>query len=401
MSKSPRKVCVVVFSRANYGRIRTALKAIQDHPDLELQIIVGASAVLPRYGDIQPLLRNEGFEPNATIYSLIEGETPLTMAKTTGITIVELSTIFSNLKPDIVLTVADRYETLATAVTASYMNIPVAHTQGGEVTGSIDESVRHAVTKLAHIHFPATERSAENIKRMGEHLEKVFMVGCPAMDLFDEIDLSTPPDMKNYSGVGDKPNLDEPYIVVMQHPVTTEYGSGMEQINETIRAVSKLGMNTIWLWPNADAGSNDVAKGIRIFREENSAQKISFFKNFDVKDYAKLIAHCKCIVGNTSSGLREGATLGIPAVSIGSRQAGREHAENVIFTGYDSDEIYDAVKKQIDHGKYKPSAIFGDGTSGKKIADVLSKVDLSVQKKLAYGAEDGSYEAVQLLRSAS
>ena len=331
MSKKPRKICVVVFSRANYGRIRTAMKAIQEHPDLELQIIVGASAVLPRYGDIQPLLRQEGFEPNATIYSLIEGETPLTMAKTTGITIVELSTIFSNLKPDVVLTVADRYETLATAVTASYMNIPVAHTQGGEVTGSIDESVRHAVTKLSHIHFPATALSAENVIRMGENPDKVFMVGCPAMDLFEEIDLGTLPDMDNYSGVGDKPNLEEPYIVVMQHPVTTEYGSGMEQINETIRAVSKLQMNTIWLWPNADAGSNDVAKGIRIFREENAAHKISFFKNFDVKDYAKLISHCKCLVGNTSSGLREGAALGIPAVSIGSRQKGREHANNVIL----------------------------------------------------------------------
>lgn len=384
MSVKKRKICVVVFSRANYGRIRTAMRAIQKHPDLELQLIVGASAILPRYGDIRPLLEKDGFEPDAVIYSLVEGETPLTMAKTTGITIVELSTIFANLNPDAVITVADRFETLSTAVTASYMNIPLAHTQGGEVTGSIDESVRHAVTKLAHIHFPATKKSAENVIRMGERPENVFMVGCPAMDIFHEIDVSQLPDMSQYSGVGDKPDLTKPYVVVMQHPVTTEYGMGTEQIEETIRAVSRLGVSAIWLWPNSDAGSNDVAKGIRVFREENNATGISFFKNFGVKDYARLIANCQCLIGNTSSGLREGAVLGVPTVSVGSRQAGREHAENVIFTDYSADQIYKAARKQIDHGRYEPSGIFGDGKAGEKIADVMATVRFDINKRLTY-----------------
>ncbi len=163
-----RKVCIVVNSRANYGRIKTVLRALADRSDVELQIIVGASALLDRFGNVRAIIEHDGFSINGTVYSIVEGENPTTMAKSTGLAIIELATMFENLKPDVVLTVADRFETLATAVAASYMNVPVAHTQGGEVTGSIDESVRHAITKLSHIHFPATEQAARNIIRMGE-----------------------------------------------------------------------------------------------------------------------------------------------------------------------------------------------------------------------------------------
>ena len=164
-----RKICIVVNSRANYGRIRSVMEAVRDHPQLELQLIVGASALLSRFGNLRELIKEDGFEPVATVYSIVEGETPVTMAKSTGMAIIELATQFENLKPSVVLTVADRFETMATAMAASYMNMALAHTQGGEVTGSIDESVRHAITKLAHIHFPATARAAANLVRMGEN----------------------------------------------------------------------------------------------------------------------------------------------------------------------------------------------------------------------------------------
>ena len=177
-----RKVCIVVNSRANYGRIRSVMQAVQAHPELELQLILGASALLYRFGNVAELVMDDGFQPVATVYSIVEGETPTTMAKSTGMAIMELATQFENIKPDLVLTVADRFETLATAVASSYMNIPVAHTQGGEVTGSIDESVRHAVTKLSHIHFPATELAAENLIRMGEAPDTVHCTGCPSID---------------------------------------------------------------------------------------------------------------------------------------------------------------------------------------------------------------------------
>ena len=161
-----KKICVVVNSRANYGRIKSFMREVRESKILDLQIIVGASALLHRFGRVVDIIKKDGFIPNALLYSIIEGETPTTMAKSTGLGIIELSTIFQNLKPDLVLTVADRFETLSTAVAASYMNIPVAHIQGGETTGSIDEKVRHAITKLSDIHFVSTRRAKEFVIKM-------------------------------------------------------------------------------------------------------------------------------------------------------------------------------------------------------------------------------------------
>jgi UDP-hydrolysing UDP-N-acetyl-D-glucosamine 2-epimerase len=380
-----KKVCIVVNSRANYGRIKTVMRAIQDHPDLELQLIVGASALLYRFGNVVDVIRQDGFAPDATVYSIVEGETPTTMAKSTGMAIMELATLFENIKPDIILTVADRFETIATAVAASYMNIPLAHTQGGEVTGSIDESVRHAVTKLSHLHFPATRLSAENLVRMGENPDTVHWTGCPAIDVVAEIDLALPDDIfSRYKGVGPALDPKQPYLVVLQHPVTTEYGQGFNQINETIKAVEAIGIQTAWLWPNVDAGSDDVSKGIRMYRESHNPEHLHFFRNFTPEDYARLITNCSCLVGNSSSALREGAFLGVPAVNVGTRQQGRERGENVMQVDYKHDQIEAAIRQQIEHGKYPSSPLFGDGTAGEKIAEILATAHITIQKKLAY-----------------
>ncbi|MDG1286918.1 MAG: UDP-N-acetylglucosamine 2-epimerase [Rickettsiales bacterium] len=383
-----RKICVVVHSRANYGRIKSTMQAIKDHPDLELQLIVGASALLRRFGAVINIMREDGFTEDAVVHSVLEGEAPIIMAKSTGLAIIELATHFENLKPDIVLTVADRYETLSTAVAASYMNIPVAHTQGGEVTGSIDEAVRHSITKLSHIHFPATERARDYVVRMGEDPAKVFFTGCPAIDLVAGLDVTLPADIfQRYGGVGSGLSVDKDYIVVLQHPVTTEFGSGLEQINETLSAVYELakeGMQVAWLWPNVDAGSDDISKGIRAFRENNETPNMHFFLNFEPEDYARLIANAKCIIGNSSSGLREGAFLGIPCVNVGTRQEGRERASNVMDSDYDSTQILEATRKQIAHGKYECDTLVGDGTAGLKMAEILTTVPLGVQKKIHY-----------------
>lgn len=386
-----RKVCVVVHSRANYGRVKTVLREVANHPELELQLIVGSSALLNRFGSAVDVMRADGFEPASVVHSIVEGETPTTMAKSTGLAIIELATHFENLKPDIVLTVADRFETLATAVAASYMNIPVAHTQGGEVTGSIDESVRHAITKLSHVHFPATERACEFLLRMGEQPGTVHLTGCPAIDLVAETDLTLPEDLfERYKGVGEGLSTAKDYIIVLQHPVTTEYGSGLDQINQTLNAVfpiAKEGMQVVWLWPNVDAGSDDVAKGIRVFREHNKTENMHFYRNFAPDDYARLLANARCIVGNSSSGLREGAYLGTPCVNIGSRQSGRERAANVTDVGYDADEIRAAIRAQLDHGRYPKSTLVGDGDAGRKIADLLAHCEIEVQKQISYVTE--------------
>jgi UDP-hydrolysing UDP-N-acetyl-D-glucosamine 2-epimerase len=361
------------------------LREINNSPALELQLILGASALLHRFGDVQEIVRADGFKISNKVYLIIEGENPTTMAKSTGMAIMELATMFENMKPDIVVTVADRFETMATAVAASYMNIPIAHTQGGEVTGSIDESVRHAVTKLSHIHFAATEKAARNIIKMGEDPSSVYCTGCPSIDVIADLDLSLPTDIfRRYKGVGPDLDSSRPYLVVLQHPVTTEYGDGIIQINETLKAVEAIGMQTAWLWPNVDAGSDDIAKGLRKYREKKNPDFIHFYRNFSVEDYARLINNCACIVGNSSSALREGAFLGVPAVNIGTRQARREHGENVIHVNYNSDEIEDAIRRQIKNGRYKKSSLFGEGMAGEQITDILAKVEVNIQKRLFF-----------------
>jgi UDP-hydrolysing UDP-N-acetyl-D-glucosamine 2-epimerase len=383
-----RKICVVVGSRANYGSIKSAMCAIKAHPDLELQVVAGASALLDRYGMVSEVLEADGFEINARVYMLIEGETPATMAKSTGLGLVELPTIFEMLKPDVVITVGDRFETMATAIAAAYMNIPLAHTMGGEVSGTIDESVRHAVTKLAHIHFPASKEAGERIIRMGEDPTTVHVVGCPRIDVVAEIarndgNLAEDPWLE-HEGAGGQVNVDEPFLLVAQHPVTTEYGQGERQITETLMAIHQLTMPAIMLWPNADAGSEDVARGIRKFREHYPHDYIRFYKNFPVETYIRLMMRCACMVGNSSAVIREGAFLGVPAVNIGTRQTGRERGRNVVDVGYDREQIQDAIQQQSGNGRYPSEPIYGDGHAGERIANILATLELRVQKRLTY-----------------
>ena len=378
-----RRVCVVVASRANYARVRTVLEAVRDHPALELQIVAGASMVLQRFGNAVDVMAADGFRPDATIRFIIEGETPATMAKSTGLGLLELPTVFELLRPDVVVTVADRFETIATAIAAAYMNIPVAHTQGGEVSGSIDESVRHAVTKLAHLHFPATDLSARRVIAMGEDPATVFNAGCPSIDLVARTPLGTRAEaLAQFGGVGAPIDPEAPFVLVIQHPVTTEYGHGLEQVTATVRAVAEIGVQALVFWPNVDAGSEDVAKGLRLFREAGEANGFHFFRNLPPETFVRLMAHTSCMVGNSSAALREGAFLGTPAVTVGTRRQGRERGPNVVEVGYEQAEIADAIRDQVAHGPYERSLLFGDGTAGAQIADVLAAERPQVQKRL-------------------
>lgn len=384
---SKRKICVVVGSRANYSSIKSAMFAIKEHPKLELQLIVGASAVLDRYGSAVSLIEKDGFSPIAKVHMLIEGETPETMAKSTGLGLIELPTIFGQAKPDVVLTVGDRFETMATTLAAAYMNIPIAHTMGGEVSGTIDESIRHAVSKFAHIHFPASGEARDRIIRLGERAEDVFLVGCPRIDLVADIlrSQASEIDQRFFDlGVGERFDINKPFLLVSQHPVTTEYGEGERQITETLHAVAATGLPAVVLWPNADAGSDDIARGIRKWREKKLDQKMHFFKNLPVATYIQLMNKTACLVGNSSSGIREGAYIGTPVVNIGTRQDMRERGKNVIDVPHSSVEISDAIKLQLEHGKYSSEPIYGDGKAGERIAEILSKCNFQLQKRITY-----------------
>jgi len=383
----PRKICVVITARPSYSRIKTALRAINEHPELELQLVVAASALLDRYGTAVNYIESDGFKIDARVYMVLEGENPASMAKTTGLGMLELATVFDNLKPDVVVTVADRFETLATAVAASYMNIPVAHIQGGEVTGSIDEKVRHAVTKLADLHLVSTPYSGTRVEKMGEENRKVFVTGCPSIDLAaqiaDDPALNFNP-FERYGGVGDLHELVNGYLVVMQHPVTTEHESARKHVWETLEAVDEMNMPTLWFWPNVDAGSDGTSNGIRTFREKYKPENLHFFKNMAPTDFLRLLYSSKCLIGNSSVGIRECSYLGVPVVNIGTRQMGRERGRNVIDVDYSKTDILAAARKQVGNGRYGCDNLYGDGNAGTRISQVLAEAPLEIEKRLTY-----------------
>ena len=254
------------------------------------------------------------------------------------------------------MTIADRFETMATAIAASYMNIPLAHIQGGEVTGNIDEKVRHSITKLADYHFVASEGAKERVLKLGEIPNRVFNTGCPSIDLAAEVEAETAVHFNpliKYGGVGANVNWSSGYIVVMQHPVTNEYAESRHHIEETIDAVNELKIPAFWFWPNVDAGSDGTSKAIRAFRENHRPEHIHFFKNMEPADFLRLLINSKCLIGNSSVGIRECAYLGVPVVNIGSRQNRRDRGYNVIDIGYSKTEIENAVNHWIKNGSHK------------------------------------------------
>lgn len=382
-----RRICVVVTARPSYSRIKSALQAIDDHAELELLLVVAASALLGRYGTTVKYIEADGFSITAKVFNVLEGGTLSAQAKTTGLGIIELTNVFENLRPDAVVTIADRFETMSTAIAASYMNIPLVHVQGGEVTGNIDEKVRHAITKLADVHFVSSKTASERVIKMGEESSKVFHTGCPSIDLAhiirEETGLLFDPYLK-YGGVGKKPDYANGYIIVMQHPVTTEYEQSRNQAMETLAAVNALGIPTFWFWPNVDAGSDGTSNAIRSFRESNESNHIHFFKNMASLDFLRFLKNSKCLIGNSSAGIRECAYMGLPVVNIGSRQNGRERGSNVIDVDYNRNHIQSAIERQIKHGTYPSDNIYGDGDAGVKIAKLLAEVQLTFHKRLSY-----------------
>jgi UDP-hydrolysing UDP-N-acetyl-D-glucosamine 2-epimerase len=382
-----RKICVVVTARPSYSRIKTVLTAIQNHPKLELQLVIAGSALLDRYGNAVDFIEKDGFPIAAKVFMVLEGENPTTMAKTTGLGVMELTNVLYNLNPDAVITIADRFETIATSIAAAYQNIPLVHIQGGEVTGSIDEKVRHANTKLADLHLVSSEDARDRVIKLGENPACVINTGCPSIDLAREItenpELDFDP-IKKYGGVGVKLDWKSGYIVVMQHPVTTEYTESKAHIQETLNAVNQLNYPAFWFWPNVDAGSDGTSNRIRAFRELEQPQNMHFFKNMEPLDFLRLLKNAKALVGNSSAGIRECSYLGTPVINIGNRQHRRMRAENVTDVNHDQEEIYQAVKSAISTNHFKSSGIYGNGNSGVKIANLLAEVELTYSKTISY-----------------
>lgn len=378
-----RRILVVLVDRANYGRMKMVMESIQKRPELELLVMCAGSMVLERFGNTIQEVRDDGFSVDSKVFMELEGSIPLSMAKSLGFGVIEFSSEINRLQPDIILLIGDRYEALSAALAAAYMNIPIAHIQGGEISGSIDESARHAITKFAQWHFPATRRAAEFIHKMGESRDRIFMVGCPVGDCILSMDDKLPGDIFR-AGSGATIDPKQPFDLVIFHPVTTEFGIEREHVHQLLRALDDLRRQTVFLWPNIDAGADHISKELRIFRDRNSPHWLRFITNLTPINFQKVLKRATVAIGNSSSFVRDTTFSGTPVVLVGDRQRGRETGHNTICVPAEKNRIKEAILSQSVHGRYEPDLLYGDGKSSGRIAEILASVDLFVQKQLDY-----------------
>ena len=375
-----KKIVFVLTSRGNYAKLKNLIKIFLASKKYRVHIIIGGSLVLDKYSKIiqKELIKN--FKFKESIFFHVEGENNLTMIKSCALALNELGIIFNKIRPNFVFVLADRFETISIAIAASFLNIKLIHIEGGENSGSIDDKIRNAVSNFSDYHFPCTNQSAKRLINMGFMKSKVLNVGATSFDEFVKLDLNDISffnSIQKTTGVGKKIHLKKKqYLIIVQHPVTTEYEENLKNINKTISAIQKLNFPMIWLWPNMDAGSDGTSKGIRTFREKVNPDNIHFFKSLSIEYFAPLLKNSCCIVGNSSTGLREASFLGVPCVNIGTRQINREQARNVINVDYDAEEIYQAIKKQIRKKTTQISKLYGDGKASQKIFNFIeNKLD--------------------------
>ncbi len=376
----PIKITAVLVDRANYGRLKPVLGIMRDDSSIELNLVCTGTMLLDRFGKAVDLVKNDGFNVSEEIYVELEGSVPSTMAKSIGLAVIELSNVFQKQSPDFILLIGDRSEALGAAIAAVYQNYCLIHIQGGEITGSIDESARHAITKLAHYHFPSTKQAGDNIVQMGEREECVFPYGCPSADVVYS-SKARYPNISLNTGVGPDLDLSNDYLLVLFHPVTTEYSSSEEQMMELLDTIKELNMQTVLIWPNIDAGADGISQAIRRFRENNNQIKLHAYKNFEPEEYIPLLNNTVCAIGNSSSFIRDASFLGTPVVLVGSRQDGRECSDAVIRVDPLKEEIMQKIKIQLNHGRYKPSVLYGQEGVSKKIVECIKNLDKYTQKK--------------------
>lgn len=383
-----RKICVVTNTRADYSRLKTLLLALHDRSEVALSLCVAGSHLLANYGRTIEEIEKDGFEISYRIYTEVDGHVPSTMTKSVGLAIIEFSSFFENNRPDIVVVHGDRFEAFAAATAASMMNIHVAHLQGGEITGTIDEHLRHAITKLSHFHFASDEASAARIRNLGEQPDRVFNAGCPSVDVllgapqysFEELKQAMDPKIKKKEWLE---SLTSDFFLVIQHPVTTEFEQSAREMDEILSALEKFPNKILALWPNIDAGGEQIAQAIKEF-ERKHPEKIAVVGNFSLEVFINLMRHARIKIGNSSSGVREACYFGTPVVNVGSRQSGRLRTKNVLDVPTEGKPIADAIQAHLERPRrYEVEYPYGAGDSGKKIAEVIATVALeSPQKRL-------------------
>jgi len=372
-----KKIFIIITSRSSYSKFKSILDELKKKK-ISFEIICSSASVLEKYGNLDKQIVSDGYKIFEKIYNNIEHESLENNSKSVGVAIIEFSGLFRRFRPKMIMVMGDRYEVIAPTIAASYQNILVSHVQGGEISGNIDDKVRDAISCLSDYHFPATQKSALRLKKIVKNNKNIFMVGCPSIDLAKKIkkkSFMTYDFHKTYKGVGPKIDFSKKYIIVMQHPVTDEYGSGEEQILKTYEAIIESNLQTIWFWPNSDAGSFDISKILRKKREldNKNLSNIFFIKNMSPEHFLELLNRSNGIIGNSSAAIRECSYLGVPSINIGSRQKGREIGKNVTSINHSKSKILNLIKKKfINKKNNKVDTTYGNGKAGFKIANILS-----------------------------
>jgi UDP-hydrolysing UDP-N-acetyl-D-glucosamine 2-epimerase len=367
-------------TRSQYARVQKVLESLTEDDEIHLDIILSGGSLVHDYGELHDTLEDDGLRVSRELHTLLEGDEPVTQAKTTGMGLIEFASAIDDMDPDAVLTTGDRYETLATTIATAYLNKPVVHLEGGEVTGSIDDRVRHATTKMSDYHFVSTERSQRIVRGLGEPSERVYRTGCPSIDLCRSIledgrDYYDPQD--EYGGVGPRIDTSGDYLVVQYHPLPTQYESMYDRTWELIEAVDSVDVPAFWFWPNPDSGTGQVAQAMRQYRGQREPEDAHFYINLNPYDFLTMVSNSACVVGNSSVGIRECSFFGVPTVNVGERQVHRERAENVVEVSPDADEIRKAIQKQLEVGRYESSTLYGDGNASEQITDILREEELT------------------------
>ena len=368
-----RKILFVTERRADYSRFKPIIDKIQEDPELDYDLVVTGIHLLEKYGKTVDFIEKDGIKISSVIPMFDEDheDSGSAMARATGRFLERITHELERLQPDIVLAGFDIGANFAVGVAAAHMNIPVGHVQGGEVSGSIDESLRHALSKFAHFHFPANDDAAQRLARMGENPKYIFTVGCPSLDALLNAPEIKKEKLEELTGL----NLSEKFLIIIQHTVTTEAEEVPEHIKATLNAVKAVGIPALLLYPNNDAGADAIITAIE-------GTNIRRTRTLSIEEYGNLLRHASALVGNSSSGIHETASFKVPTVNIGDRQAGRLRPENVIDVSNNEGEIRKGIEKALYNEAFLENVkncknLYGDGKSSEKIVKILKEIPLS------------------------
>lgn len=381
---SKRKIAVVTGTRAEYGILKPLLQEIKQSKKLELHLIVSGMHLEKKFGHSIKEIVKDGFRVSSTVRMAPSGNMGHDMSIATSKGIAQFSEIYKKIKPDFNVILGDRDEAFAAAIAAMHMNIINVHIHGGESSkGGIDEYMRHAITKISNLHFAATKQSAQRILKMGENKKHVFVTGSPAIDGISTIKYLTKDQVLEKFGLRDN------YVLVVQHPVTTQTKDTGNQIKETLDALVKWGQDAVIVGPNSDAGHYEIFQMIK--RYTKSYGFLKFHVNLSRQDYLSLLKHCDFIIGNSSSGIIDAPSFKKAAINIGIRQIGRESAGNVINTQHSKNSIMASIRyvhsSRFQKTLQKCTNPYGYGKASKRIVKILETIPIThdlIQKKISY-----------------